>query len=698
MNVAEGESSKQKKKTKKRKGQLPRFPKRPDTLISSDQIPTRIKQLEKYLSNLLNITLYRNHYDTIHFLEVSNFSFINALGEKGRETSIKKRTGSTNPGQKKCNFLNCLTFGCCIRCNLICGDLICGTWQSRWLIVKETFLALQNPKTGAVRSVILFDNGFDISLGLYSTGLNSGLQLVTNSKYLVLKFSSKKQAKEWATYLKMIAVTSARDFTSPNTYNSFAPTRPSTLCGWFVDGASYMSAVADAIEGAVEEIYIADWWLSPEIYMKRPTLDGEYWRLDKILLRKAKQGIRIFILLYKEVEMALGINSFYSKQKLGQLHENIKLLRHPDHVRIGVFFWAHHEKLVVVDQTYAFVGGIDLCYGRWDDHHHRLTDLGSISMISNRSPSVRSFTVIENPIRSLIMQSKGILQATASPSSSATTITEIQTLSITTTRNLTVIEETNENDQTISEHTKQNTPEMKRRGITEKIKENVVHMNRSLMNRLSSPSEPQAPTTSQAVEIETPTHVEVDGQAKYWIGKDYTNFILKDFTELNQPFADLIDRTKTPRMPWHDIASVVVGQASRDVARHFIERWNACKLEKARDNLSYPYLMPKSYNDIRIDHNFWPKTKVHLDRVTCQVLRSSASWSAGFIESDYYEESIHEAYVENIAKAQHYIYIENQFFISLGFPDTVVKNQIAESLYKRIIRAHRSAKKDQISV
>jgi phosphatidylserine/phosphatidylglycerophosphate/cardiolipin synthase-like enzyme len=162
------------------------------------------------------------------------------------------------------------------------------------------------------------------------------------------------------------------------------------------------------------------------------------------------------------------------------------------------------------------------------------------------------------------------------------------------------------------------------RGITEKIKENVVHMNRSLMNRLSSISEPQAPTTSQAVEIETPTHVEVDGQAKYWIGKDYTNFILKDFTELNQPFDDLIDRTKTPRIPWHEIVSVVVGQASRDVARHFIERWNACKLEKARDNLSYPYLMPKSYNDICIDHNFWPKTKVHLDRVTC--LRSSASW------------------------------------------------------------------------
>lgn len=56
---------------------------------------------------------------------------------------------------------------------------------------------------------------------------------------------------------------------------------------WFVDGASYMEAVADAIDKAKEEVFIADWWLSPEIYMKRPVIDGDYWRLDKLLQRKA---------------------------------------------------------------------------------------------------------------------------------------------------------------------------------------------------------------------------------------------------------------------------------------------------------------------------------------------------------------------------------------------------------------------------
>lgn len=48
-----------------------------------------------------------------------------------------------------------------------------------------------------------------------------------------------------------------------------------------------MAAVADALESAKEEIFIADWWLSPEIYMKRPAINTDYWRLDKILQRKA---------------------------------------------------------------------------------------------------------------------------------------------------------------------------------------------------------------------------------------------------------------------------------------------------------------------------------------------------------------------------------------------------------------------------
>ncbi len=73
---------------------------------------------------------------------------------------------------------------------------------------------------------------------------------------------------------------------------------------------------------------------------------------------------------------------------------------------------------------------------------------------------------------------------------------------------------------------------------------------------------------------------EADGQesSKYFLGKDYCNPYLKDVVEMEKPLEDSVDRNSNPRMPWHDIAAVVYGAAARDVARHFIQRWNFTKV------------------------------------------------------------------------------------------------------------------------
>ncbi|KAG6868613.1 hypothetical protein C0993_000416 [Termitomyces sp. T159_Od127] len=57
-------------------------------------------------------------------------------------------------------------------------------------------------------------------------------------------------------------------------------------------------------------------------------------------------------------------------------------------------------------------------------------------------------------------------------------------------------------------------------------------------------------------------------------GKDYSNPRVTDFHTLNKPEEDMYDRSKVPRMPWHDVAMQVVGQPARDLARHFVQRWN----------------------------------------------------------------------------------------------------------------------------
>jgi len=55
-----------------------------------------------------------------------------------------------------------------------------------------------------------------------------------------------------------------------------------------------MEAVAKALLTAKEEVFITDWWLSPEIMLIRPS-DDETFRLDLLLERIA---VRILLFLF----------------------------------------------------------------------------------------------------------------------------------------------------------------------------------------------------------------------------------------------------------------------------------------------------------------------------------------------------------------------------------------------------------------
>ena len=69
------------------------------------------------------------------------------------------------------------------------------------------------------------------------------------------------------------------------------------------------------------------------------------------------------------------------------------------------------------------------------------------------------------------------------------------------------------------------------------------------------------------------------------------------------------DRNTGFRGPWHDIACQIFGTSARDVARHFIERWNHCKrqIKKHKSESDLPLIMPKTSNSNQRDAIF------HLD-------------------------------------------------------------------------------------
>ncbi|OCH94908.1 phospholipase D [Obba rivulosa] len=365
-----------------------------------------------------------------------------------------------------------------------------------------------------------------------------------------LKLSAKneRQMLQWIAALERVARES--HWTGKNRFDSFAPIRLNVAAQWLVDGRDYFWNLSRAILLARDCIYIHDWWLSPELQLRRP--NKEKYRLDHLLERKAKEGVKIYIILYQEVSSrTTPIDSNYAKQRLTSLHPNIMVQRSPSHFQTGTFYWAHHEKLCIIDHAIAFMGGLDHCFGRWDTPQHVLVDDPD-----NAEPHI-------------------------------------------------------------------------------------------------------------------------------WPGKDYSNPRVQDFHTLHKPEEDMYDRTKVPRMPWHDVSMQVVGQPARDLARHFVQRWNSLLRIKNHTRVM-PFLLPPP--------EFKPNELAEMGLTgTCelQICRSAGPWSMGTPER--IEHSIQNAYLKAIQMSDHFVYIENQFFITSTVVNEVrIENRIGDAIVHRIILAHRS--------
>ncbi|OAX38224.1 phospholipase D/nuclease [Rhizopogon vinicolor AM-OR11-026] len=377
-------------------------------------------------------------------------------------------------------------------------------------------------------------------------------------------------------------------------FQSFADQREDNCIKWHIDGHDYMYALSEMLDSAKECIFILDWWLTPELYLRRPPADHPEWRLDRLLQRKARQGVHIYVVVYKEVTQTMSMNSKHTKAALEALHPNIACMRHPDHIgsKDVVEFWSHHEKLVVVDNHRACVGGLDICFGRWDTHNHPLAD---------------------------------------------------------------------------------------------------VH----------------------------PT----DWSRTLFPGQDYNNARVLDFQNVDNYVSNAVSIMETPRMPWHDVHMTMCGSISLDLSQHFIERWNEVKRRKYSNDdrfewLALPHNVNISPNEAvvrhphrehwhRIGHRFKQRFHLEEDEIveppytppphgSCRVqaVRSVCDWSHGVLT----EHSVQNAYIQMIKEANHFIYIENQFFISNTRTEGPVKNQIAKALVERIIEAARDGRKFKVIV
>ncbi|XP_057832450.2 phospholipase D delta isoform X1 [Cryptomeria japonica] len=166
-----------------------------------------------------------------------------------------------------------------------------------------------------------------------------------------------------------------------------------------------------------------------------------------------------------------------------------------------------------------------------------------------------------------------------------------------------------------------------------------------------------------------------------------------------------------PRQPWHDLHCKIDGPAAYDVLTNFEQRWRKAtrwhefgqRFKKASrwhddaliklDRISW-ILSPKQ--DVPDgDHHLWVSEEDDPENWHVQIFRSIDSGSVKFFAKNVKEaeaknlicrknllidKSIHTAYVKAIRSAQHFIYIENQYFLGSSYNWPQYRNAGANNL------------------
>ena len=162
---------------------------------------------------------------------------------------------------------------------------------------------------------------------------------------------------------------------SENTYESFADERPGNNARGFINAKEYFEDLFYSILNAKRSIYICGLCISPELFLIRPVSANVNYetKFMDVLKIKAEEKVMIKILVYKELPATVVTGSLHAKKTLNFLHPNIKVRRRPKN-KFTLKMWANHEKIVVIDEEIAYVGGIDLFWGRYDNESLPITD------------------------------------------------------------------------------------------------------------------------------------------------------------------------------------------------------------------------------------------------------------------------------------------------------------------------------------
>mmetsp|Transcript_2054 Transcript_2054/g.4697 ORF Transcript_2054/g.4697 Transcript_2054/m.4697 type:complete len:1014 (-) Transcript_2054:733-3774(-) len=664
-------------------------------------VPDKLARITDYINTLSNDPDFALCAPVLEFLEISFLSF-EGVNKKRKEGYVYKRTGGRTANER--HLFNCTKYF--------------RRYQKRWLVIRENLVGYLASNTQEnLHEALLYKGKFMILSGQKETGFRDGVKIVTAQRQFVFRTGSEYKRKEWVDAIQQ-AYNESDWKVRCNPFESSFPVRSSNQVMWYVDGADYYEDVYETLLTAKNTVYISDWWLSPELYLKRPSSEYPETQLKLVLQKLAAKGVMIYVTVYKEVEIALTLNSLYTKKALEAMHPNIKVLRHPQRGLVGgEFLWSHHEKIVVIDQEVAFMGGLDLCYGRFDNPEHLLIDTGPTyywNGIDYSNSRVADFTNVEDWETTLIdrnsvprMPWHDIAMKVAGRSAVDIGLHFIELwnhiqLDITGNyhRNKNVLEpsHTFEEEKEPKEFVPDVTPERSLMSpFAETFKQMLIGTSKNInMDKLKSqvhkvvtedhaiPAQAIQNRSSRTFSVQ-PSKSEIEREENKKVenasvGPNDAKTLLagglaKKFFKNAKP---MISQSQLSKQ------SIIEDRQKKEIEEEALEQEERKRREEMNeDDIARNMLIP-----------ILKSRKSKIGKCRCQLLRSAGIWSFGLDEP---EMSIHNAYIELIDKAKNFIYIENQFFIS-STAGEVVKNGVAQALVDRIIVAHERGEKFKVIV
>ena len=619
------------------------------------------KQLEilaRYLRILLSSSV--KCIEITEFLEISIMSF--SGDNKLKEGYVYKYGSARRTNQKRC-------FNCCSK--------IFGM-KKRWLRILPTGIEFRASNISKqVEEVINYCKDFKVKSGSKDTNFADGVKIITPQHNYILRAENLQKRDEWIEAINM-GYRESEFCLFQVRFNSSFIIREKNEAKYYIDGEDYFHDVFTHLISAKTIVCISDWWMSPDLYLKRPASLYPDSQIVEVLGSLADRGVQVYVLLYKEITFTLTLNSLYTKRALTKRHKNIKVLRHPSvSIRGGEFLWSHHSKLICIDNHIAFLGGLDICYGRWDTQKHMLGDIDSqiwpgidysnvrvsdfVKVDKWEKDSIDRKTIPRMPWHDVCVSLSGLVVKDL--------WNHFMEVWNHITKDITGNRKSQEliplPDNTLFQRIKSGLQDViikANNDIQDKSNFNGLDSNSKKdnyeddLNRITSTFyNDRRRVTTEPIEIKK---IDSTGSAKF-------NFIgmMRIFLEkrILDPYPNALRLQRSEDIDFEEMRK----------AEELDEFETNQSLQTANPDNFLRKLQKRGSSEFFIDNN---------GRMECQVLRSAGSWSLG---REISEESIHSAYLQLIFDAKHFIYIENQFFISRSAGKPVI-NSISEALIKRI--------------